>query len=52
MDVFLGHVSTHFVPGRNLTWYVVFLACLAVYLAAVASVGRPRTRAAAPPPGR
>jgi hypothetical protein len=52
MDVFLGHVSTHYVPGRNLTWYVVFLACLAAYLAAVASSGRPGSRAATPPPGR
>jgi len=33
MDVFLGHVSTHFVPGRNLTWFVVFLAALGLYLA-------------------
>ncbi len=32
MDVFLGHVSTHFVPGRNLTWYVAFLAAVALYL--------------------
>lgn len=32
MDVFLGHISTHFVPGRNLTWYAVFLAALALYL--------------------
>jgi hypothetical protein len=32
MDVFLGHISTHFVPGRNLTWYAVFLVSLAVYL--------------------
>ena len=36
MDVFLGHISTHFVPGRNLTWFAVFLLSLAVYLAAVA----------------
>jgi hypothetical protein len=35
MDVFLGHLRTHFVPGRNVTWYVVFLACLALYLAVV-----------------
>ena len=35
MDVFLGHISSHFVPGRNLTWYAVFLAALALYLAAV-----------------
>ncbi len=35
MDIFLGHVSSHFMPGRNLTWYGVFLVCLAVYLFAV-----------------
>jgi hypothetical protein len=43
MDVFLGHLSTHFVPGRNLTWYVVFVASLALYLSILA-----RTRPAAP----
>jgi hypothetical protein len=32
MDVFLGHISTHFVPGRNWTWYAVFLGSLGVYL--------------------
>ncbi len=32
MEVFLGHISTHFVPGRNLTWYAVFLASLGAYL--------------------
>lgn len=32
MDLFLGHISTHFVPGRNLTWYVVFLLALTAYL--------------------
>ena len=36
MDVFLGHISTHFVPGRNLTWFAVFLAALAAYLAVLA----------------
>ena len=40
MDVFLGHVSTHFVPGRNVTWYTVFLASLALYLAAVDRSGQ------------
>jgi 4-hydroxybenzoate polyprenyltransferase len=35
MDVFLGHITTHFVPGRNLTWYVAFLAATAVYLGAL-----------------
>ncbi|HET7488438.1 MAG TPA: hypothetical protein VFJ85_10960 [Acidimicrobiales bacterium] len=33
MDVFLGHIATHFVPGRNLLWYAVFLASLGFYLA-------------------
>ena len=36
MDLFLGHISSHFVPGRNLTWFVVYLAALAAYLAVVA----------------
>ncbi len=40
MDVFLGHVSSHFVPGRNVTWYAVFLASLALYLAAVDRSGQ------------
>ncbi len=35
MDVFLGHITTHFVPGRNLTWFVVFLVAAAAYLAAL-----------------
>ncbi len=36
MDVFLGHISTHFVPGRNLTWFTVFLLALGTYLAVLA----------------
>ncbi|MGH3845770.1 MAG: hypothetical protein ACRDS0_30760 [Pseudonocardiaceae bacterium] len=40
MDVFLGHLSTHFMPGRNLTWYLVFLAALAGYLAVVTRIAR------------
>lgn len=32
MDVFLGHLSTHFIPGRNWTWYALFLLSLALYL--------------------
>ncbi len=36
MDLFLGHISTHFVPGRNLTWYLVFLAALGLYLTVLA----------------
>lgn len=32
MDVFVGHLSTHFVAGRNVTWYLVFLGALALYL--------------------
>ncbi len=35
MDIFLGHLSSHFIPGRNVTWYVVWLACLGLYLVAV-----------------
>lgn len=47
MDVFLGHLSTHFVPGRNVTWYAVFLAILAVYLTADARL-RARRRPIGP----
>lgn len=38
MDLFLGHIATHFIPGRNWTWYAIFLASLAVYFYARASV--------------
>lgn len=31
MDVFLAHISSHFIPGRNWTWYALFLVCLALY---------------------
>ncbi len=41
MDLFLGHISTHFVWGRNRTWYVAFLLALAAYLA---TLDRIRTR--------
>ena len=43
MDIFLGHISTHFVLGRNLTWYLVFLAAVALYLGVLHRV-RPRRR--------
>lgn len=46
MDAFLGHVSSHEVPGRNLTWYAVFLGCLALYAVTVhagAAVALPRS---------
>ncbi|MBW3546642.1 MAG: hypothetical protein KY452_00695 [Actinobacteria bacterium] len=39
MEVFLGHISSHFVPGRNVTWFLIFLVCLAAYLAVVFHVG-------------
>jgi hypothetical protein len=38
MDVFLWHIGAHFVPGQNWTWYAVFLACLALYLAVIAKI--------------
>jgi len=36
MDIFLGHISTHSVPGRNFTWYGVFAVCLGLYLGVIA----------------
>jgi hypothetical protein len=35
MDVVLGHISTHYLPGRDITWYVVFAAALGLYLVVV-----------------
>lgn len=32
MDIFLGHISTHFIPGRNWTWYVLFMISVTIYL--------------------
>lgn len=32
MNVFLGHIVAHFIPGRNWTWYGIFLASLGFYL--------------------
>ncbi len=36
MDFFLGHISSHFIPGGNVTWLAVFLVTLAIYLVVVA----------------
>jgi hypothetical protein len=32
MDVFLLHITAHFIPGRNTTWYVIFMISLGIYL--------------------
>lgn len=32
MEVFLLHIRSHLVPGRNLFWLVTFLVALAAYL--------------------
>jgi len=32
MEIFLGHVSSHVVPGRNVTWLVAFASALGAYL--------------------
>jgi hypothetical protein len=34
MDVFLLHISAHFIPGQNWTWYGIFLVSLGSYFAA------------------
>ncbi len=44
--MFLGHISTHFVPGRNLTWAIVFFAALGTYQAILVRVAGPATSAA------
>ncbi|MHB1534992.1 MAG: alpha/beta fold hydrolase [Acidimicrobiales bacterium] len=32
MNVFLGHLWVHFIPGQDLTWYGVFVVALSAYL--------------------
>lgn len=32
MDVFFGHISSHFIPGRNWTLYAIFIITLGIYL--------------------
>lgn len=39
MDIFLGHLSTHFVPGRNATWFAVFTLAVAAYVLNVERLG-------------
>ncbi len=41
MDVFLAHVSSHYILGRNWTWYAVFLTALAAYLTVAGSLRPP-----------
>lgn len=35
MEIFLGHISSHLIPGRNVTWLAVFAASLATDLLVV-----------------
>lgn len=32
MDVFVAHNTSHFLPGRNISWYVVFVTAVTLYL--------------------
>ena len=45
MDLFLWHIGSHFVPGRNVTWFAVFLAVLALHLVVLDQLARPRREA-------
>ncbi len=53
MDVFLGHVASHYVPGGDGTWLVISLICLGFYVAALTAWLRARRAEAALglPPG-
>ncbi len=42
MDVFLGHISSHFVPGRNLTWLVLVAVAGAAATTAQRNAGHRR----------
>jgi pimeloyl-ACP methyl ester carboxylesterase len=42
MDVFLGHVAAHYVPGGDFTWFVVAALCAGLYAAALTAWLRAR----------
>lgn len=44
MEIFLFHISSHFVPGRDFTWLLVFAVALGLYLATIGRVGASRAR--------
>lgn len=44
IDVFVAHNVSHLIPGRNLTWYLIFLSCLAVFLLVLPRPDQTRTR--------
>lgn len=35
MDVFVGHVASHYLPGGDVTWLAIFALALAAYLATI-----------------
>jgi pimeloyl-ACP methyl ester carboxylesterase len=53
MDVFLGHVAAHYLPGGDGSWLVIALLCLGLYAAALTAWIRARRAEAAAgmPPG-
>ncbi len=53
MDVFLGHVAAHDLPGGDTSWLAIALLCLALYTAALTAWIRARAAEAAAgmPPG-
>ena len=53
MDVFLGHVAAHYLPGGDGSWLVIALTCLGLYVAALTAWIRARRAEAALglPPG-
>lgn len=52
MDIFLGHLSSHFIPGRNWTWYAIWLVCLAIYLGVLQRVSSLHRQISHDPPPR
>lgn len=52
MDVFLGHVAAHYLPGGDLAWLLIALTCAGAYVAALTLWVRARcaeARAGMPP---
>ena len=49
MDAFLWHLGAHFLPGRNWSWYAIFVNCLGGYMAVLAALASSQGKQKATP---
>lgn len=48
MDLFLGHLVVHSLPGRDIGWLAIFLVSFAAYLVAADHAGPPHAASQSP----